>query len=197
MHEALRAFGVGGVGEDLSTVVEGGELLWRGVVRMSDELLQPAVVPDQHTAAAESANRFVDIPHHVVGSELSIRGRAECHDESLVNNWSRGLRAGSSIPQPAFGRVRSMGAMGSAPNWAEEGGIMRRVAVAIAVVGASVVGVAAPAYADQPPGQLGYEGQPGNQGNGQNGYEGQPGNQGGGGANGLLGYEGQPGNQGG
>lgn len=28
-------------------------------------------------------------------------------------------------------------------------------------------------------GQLGYEGQPGNQGNGQNGYEGQPGNQGG------------------
>ena len=29
-------------------------------------------------------------------------------------------------------------------------------------------------------GQLGYEGQPGNQGNGLNGYEGQPGNQGGG-----------------
>ncbi len=28
-------------------------------------------------------------------------------------------------------------------------------------------------------GQLGYEGQPGNQGNGQLGYEGQPGNQGG------------------
>lgn len=42
-------------------------------------------------------------------------------------------------------------------------------------------------------GQLGYEGQPGNQGNGSNGYEGQPGNQG----NGLKGYEGQPGNQGG
>lgn len=36
----------------------------------------------------------------------------------------------------------------------------------------------------QPPGLLGYEGQPGNQG----------GNQGG---NGLQGYEGQPGNQGG
>jgi len=35
----------------------------------------------------------------------------------------------------------------------------------------------------QPPGLLGYEGQPGNQG-GQGG-------------NGLLGYEGQPGNQGG
>ena len=32
----------------------------------------------------------------------------------------------------------------------------------------------------QPPGQLGYEGQPGNQGNGLGGYEGQPGNQGGG-----------------
>lgn len=30
------------------------------------------------------------------------------------------------------------------------------------------------------PGQQGYEGQPGNQGNGQGGYEGQPGNQGGG-----------------
>jgi hypothetical protein len=29
------------------------------------------------------------------------------------------------------------------------------------------------------PGQQGYEGQPGNQGNGQKGYEGQPGNQGG------------------
>jgi len=29
------------------------------------------------------------------------------------------------------------------------------------------------------PGQLGYEGQPGNQGNGLKGYEGQPGNQGG------------------
>jgi hypothetical protein len=53
------------------------------------------------------------------------------------------------------------------------------------------------------PGQLGYEGQPGNQGNGLLGYEGQPGNQGGGQnanngtPNGLLGYEGQPGNQGG
>jgi len=35
----------------------------------------------------------------------------------------------------------------------------------------------------QPPGLLGYEGQPGNQG--------------GHGGNGLLGYEGQPGNQGG
>lgn len=35
------------------------------------------------------------------------------------------------------------------------------------------------------PGQLGYEGQPGNQGNN------------GGGGNGQLGYEGQPGNQGG
>jgi hypothetical protein len=45
----------------------------------------------------------------------------------------------------------------------------------------------------QPPGSLGYEGQPGNQGNGSLGYEGQPGNQG----NGTLGYEGQPGNQGG
>ena len=40
----------------------------------------------------------------------------------------------------------------------------------------------------QPPGLLGYEGQPGNQG-GNPGNNGQP--------PGLLGYEGQPGNQGG
>lgn len=46
------------------------------------------------------------------------------------------------------------------------------------------------ALADQPPGQLGYEGQPGNQGGGG-------GNHGGGQPPGLLGYEGQPGNQGG
>jgi hypothetical protein len=39
----------------------------------------------------------------------------------------------------------------------------------------------------QPPGLLGYEGQPGNQG----------GNPGGNPGNGLKGYEGQPGNQGG
>ena len=32
-------------------------------------------------------------------------------------------------------------------------------------------------------GSLGYEGQPGNQGNGSKGYEGQPGNQGGKGGN--------------
>ena len=44
---------------------------------------------------------------------------------------------------------------------------------------------ASPVLASQPPGQLGYEGQPGNQGGGGNH------------APGLLGYEGQPGNQGG
>ena len=57
---------------------------------------------------------------------------------------------------------------------------------------------AAGGVASTSPGQRGYEGQPGNQGNGQRGYEGQPGNQGGGGGmpNGLKGYEGQPGNQG-
>jgi hypothetical protein len=45
---------------------------------------------------------------------------------------------------------------------------------------------------DQPPGLLGYEGQPGNQGghnNNNNNNNGTP--------NGLKGYEGQPGNQGG
>jgi hypothetical protein len=51
---------------------------------------------------------------------------------------------------------------------------------------ALALATALPALADQPPGQLGYEGQPGNQG----GASGQPGN-------GLQGYEGQPGNQGG
>jgi len=48
------------------------------------------------------------------------------------------------------------------------------------------IAIVLPAVASQPPGQLGYEGQPGNQG----GASGQP-------ANGLQGYEGQPGNQGG
>jgi hypothetical protein len=56
--------------------------------------------------------------------------------------------------------------------------------VAAVVFGVALgIGFASPAMADQPPGQRGYEGQPGNQG--------------GGGGNGLLGYEGQPGNQGG
>lgn len=48
------------------------------------------------------------------------------------------------------------------------------------------LGVTASVFASQPPGQLGYEGQPGNQGGGGGGH-----------APGLLGYEGQPGNQGG
>ena len=61
--------------------------------------------------------------------------------------------------------------------------------VASVVFAVVAFGVAAtPAVADQPPGLLGYEGQPGNQG-GQNSNNGTP--------NGLLGYEGQPGNQGG
>jgi Spy/CpxP family protein refolding chaperone len=56
---------------------------------------------------------------------------------------------------------------------------MRRK-VTTAVVGAMLaLACAAPAFADQSPGQQGYEGQPGNQGNGTLGYEGQPGNQGG------------------
>jgi hypothetical protein len=57
------------------------------------------------------------------------------------------------------------------------------VAFAVAAFGAA----ANPAVADQPPGLLGYEGQPGNQGAHNN--NGTP--------NGLKGYEGQPGNQGG
>ena len=60
------------------------------------------------------------------------------------------------------------------------------VVFAVAAFGAA----ATPAVADQPPGLLGYEGQPGNQG-------GQNSNNNNGTPNGLLGYEGQPGNQGG
>jgi collagen type V/XI/XXIV/XXVII alpha len=78
---------------------------------------------------------------------------------------------------------------------------MRRKLAVILFAGLFALGAASPASAGQPPGQLGYEGQPGNQGGGGSsgpppgckGYEGQPGNQG----NGTLGYEGQPGNQGG
>jgi hypothetical protein len=70
-----------------------------------------------------------------------------------------------------------------------KGGDMRRVTrilIGGSVVILGIAGTATAASADQPPGQLGYEGQPGNQGGG-----------GGGNPPGLLGYEGQPGNQGG
>jgi len=60
---------------------------------------------------------------------------------------------------------------------------MKRLA-ALLVAATLALALAGPALASQPPGQLGNEGQPGNQG-------------GGGGGNGLGGYEGQPGNQGG
>lgn len=66
---------------------------------------------------------------------------------------------------------------------------MKRKVVAALCAGVVVVvplALTAPARADQPPGQLGYEGQPGNQGGGS-----------GNNAPGQLGYEGQPGNQGG
>jgi hypothetical protein len=66
---------------------------------------------------------------------------------------------------------------------------MRVKAAALAFSCMFALAGAAPAVASQPPGQLGYEGQPGNQGGGG-------GNQGGGGAPGCKGYEGQPGNQG-
>lgn len=62
-------------------------------------------------------------------------------------------------------------------------GIRRKLVAALTAAVILLIG-AAPALAGQPPGQKGYEGQPGNQG-------------GGGGATGQLGYEGQPGNQGG
>jgi hypothetical protein len=61
---------------------------------------------------------------------------------------------------------------------------MKRKALALVLGGLLAIGLVAGVAASQPPGQRGYEGQPGNQGGG-----GQP--------NGLLGYEGQPGHQGG
>jgi hypothetical protein len=61
---------------------------------------------------------------------------------------------------------------------------MRRKIAAILIAGLfALAGAASSAFAGQPPGQLGYEGQPGNQGGG------------GGQSPGLLGNEGQPGNQ--
>lgn len=62
--------------------------------------------------------------------------------------------------------------------------IVSTVLLATALVG-GVVAQTYSAMASTPPGQRGYEGQPGNQGGG------------GGSNNGLKGYEGQPGNQGG
>ncbi len=64
---------------------------------------------------------------------------------------------------------------------------MRRILVALAITATAVLSVAGPATATQPPGQHGYEGQPGHQ-SGHNGNHHAPG---------LRGYEGQPGNQGG
>jgi hypothetical protein len=56
---------------------------------------------------------------------------------------------------------------------------MKRI-IALVAVGVLAIATIVPVFADQPPGQLGYEGQPGNQG--------------GGGGDGLQGYEGQGGN---
>ena len=66
---------------------------------------------------------------------------------------------------------------------------MKRKVILAGLCVAALAAAPAVAAADQPPGQLGYEGQPGNQG----GASGNPGGQ----PPGLLGYEGQPGNQGG
>jgi hypothetical protein len=62
---------------------------------------------------------------------------------------------------------------------------MRKTAAAL-LASLFALAAASPVLATTPPGQRGYEGQPGNQGGGGNHH-----------APGLLGYEGQPGNQGG
>lgn len=60
---------------------------------------------------------------------------------------------------------------------------MKRRLMAIVLGGLLALGLVGAGAASQPPGQRGFEGQPGNQGGGN--------------APGLLGFEGQPGNQGG
>ena len=57
---------------------------------------------------------------------------------------------------------------------------MRTKVLALVVVAVIALATITPVLAGTSPGQQGFEGQPGNQGNGQQGYEGQPGNQGGG-----------------
>ena len=64
--------------------------------------------------------------------------------------------------------------------------MMRRRIAALLLAFLFVLTGLGSAFAGVPPGQQGYEGQPGNQGGGGGGH-----------APGLLGYEGQPGNQGG
>ncbi len=60
---------------------------------------------------------------------------------------------------------------------------MKKLSLAVASAVVALLVVSSVALASTPPGQKGYEGQPGNQGGyhqaGQTGYEGQPGNQGG------------------
>jgi hypothetical protein len=66
---------------------------------------------------------------------------------------------------------------------ARGGESMSRKVMLAAVCAVAFAATSGAAFAAQAPGQLGYEGQPGNQGGGT--------------SQGLLGYEGQPGNQGG
>ncbi len=58
---------------------------------------------------------------------------------------------------------------------------MKRLYIAVIAAGAAALLIASSVFASIPPGQRGYEGQPGNQGGyqqaGQKSYEGQPGNQ--------------------
>ncbi len=64
---------------------------------------------------------------------------------------------------------------------------MRKFLATIVVAASATLGLAGSAFASQPPGLRGYEGQPGHQAGGNQHHH----------APGLSGYEGQPGNQGG
>lgn len=68
---------------------------------------------------------------------------------------------------------------GRSPGVLPEQQVKRHLVVIVASAFLTIVSIAG-AAATTPPGQRGYEGQPGHQGNGLGGYEGRPGNQGGG-----------------
>jgi hypothetical protein len=102
--------------------------------------------------------------------EVSVTAQ---RDLASVELWQRSLERSRRRRALAHGRRRGY-----------------RPRALVGVLSVAALAFAAPAaFADQPPGLLGYEGQPGNQG-------GQPGGGDGGQPPGLLGYEGQPGNQG-
>ncbi len=104
--------------------------------------------------------------HRQATAAWSPTGDAAAADRSMAYVMSR--RCAAVIDRPRMSGAR-----------AGEVFDMTRITVIVAFAIAFLLSTAGPALADTSPGQQGYEGQPGNQGNGLLGYEGQPGNQGG------------------